>query len=100
MVKVQIHIQMLFIFSTPIIIKHLQQLKTAVFLHWWLIHAIPLQFCYMSVAFLNLVFNVKGISIQLFADAGNSNITRLLVLMIMVCLKIILGWEREIGRRK
>jgi hypothetical protein len=34
---------MLFIFSTPELIRNLWQLKTAIFLHWCLIHAVPLQ---------------------------------------------------------
>ncbi len=33
---------MLFIFSTPELIRNLWQLKTAVFLHWCLICAVPL----------------------------------------------------------
>jgi hypothetical protein len=33
---------MLFIFSTPELIRNLWQLKTAVFLHWCLIWAVPL----------------------------------------------------------
>jgi len=33
---------MLFIFSTPVLIRYLWQLKTVVFLHWCLIHAILL----------------------------------------------------------
>jgi len=33
---------MLFIFSTPVIIRHLWQLKTVVFLLWCLIHAVLL----------------------------------------------------------
>ena len=37
MVKVLIYIEMLFIFSTPVLIRHLWQLKTVVFLHWCLI---------------------------------------------------------------
>jgi hypothetical protein len=32
---------MLFIFSTPDLIRNLWQLKTAVFLHWCLICAVP-----------------------------------------------------------
>ncbi len=32
---------MLFIFSTPELIRNLWQLKTAVFLHWCLICAVP-----------------------------------------------------------
>jgi hypothetical protein len=40
--QVTSHIEMLFIFSTPELIRHLWQLKTAVFLHWCLIHAVPL----------------------------------------------------------
>jgi hypothetical protein len=34
---------MLLVFSTPVLIRHLWQLKTAVFLHWCLIRAILLQ---------------------------------------------------------
>jgi hypothetical protein len=30
------------LFSTPVLIRHLCQLKTVVFLHWYLIHAVPL----------------------------------------------------------
>ncbi len=33
---------MLIIFSTPELIRNLWQLKTAVFLHWCLLHAVPL----------------------------------------------------------
>jgi len=33
---------MLFIFSTPVLIRHLWQLKTVVVLHWCLIHSILL----------------------------------------------------------
>jgi hypothetical protein len=33
---------MLFIFSTPEVIRNLWQLKTAVFLHWCLLCALPL----------------------------------------------------------
>ncbi len=33
---------MLFIFSTPVLIRNLWQLKTVVFLHWCLIHAAAL----------------------------------------------------------
>jgi hypothetical protein len=32
---------MLFIFSTPELIRNLRQLKTAVFLHWCLIRGVP-----------------------------------------------------------
>jgi hypothetical protein len=34
---------MLFIFSTPVLIRHLWQLKTVVFLHWCLIYAVLLK---------------------------------------------------------
>ncbi len=30
------------IFSTPVLTRHLWQLKTVLFLHWWLIHAVLL----------------------------------------------------------
>ncbi len=33
---------MLFIFSTPVLIRHLGQLKTVVFLHWYVIHIVLL----------------------------------------------------------
>ncbi len=33
---------MLFIFSTPELIRYLWQLKTAIFLHWCLMCAVPL----------------------------------------------------------
>ncbi len=39
-VKVLIYISMLFIFSTPVLIRHLWQLKTDSFLHWCLIRAV------------------------------------------------------------
>jgi len=32
------------IFTTPVFIKHLWQLKTVVFLHWCLICSVPLRF--------------------------------------------------------
>ncbi len=35
---------MLFIFSTPVLIRHLWQLKTVDFLHWCLIRALPLKY--------------------------------------------------------
>ncbi len=45
MVKVLIHILVMFIFSTPVLIRHLWQLKTAVFLHGCLICTVPLNKC-------------------------------------------------------
>jgi hypothetical protein len=41
-VKVLIYIYMLLIFSTPVLIRHLWQLKTVVFLHWCLIRTVLL----------------------------------------------------------
>jgi hypothetical protein len=42
------------------------------------------------MALLNLVFNVRSITIYSFADAGNSNITRLPILvMSMACQDFI-----------
>jgi hypothetical protein len=35
---------MLFIFLTPVLIRHLWKLNTVVFLHWCLIHAVLLMF--------------------------------------------------------
>jgi hypothetical protein len=43
-VKVLIYIKIVFIFSTPELIRHLWQLKTIVFLHWCLICAVLLDF--------------------------------------------------------
>jgi hypothetical protein len=43
-VKVLICILMWFIASTPVLIRHLWQLETVVFLHWCLVCAVPL-FC-------------------------------------------------------
>jgi hypothetical protein len=40
---------MLFIFSTPVLIRHLQQLKTVIFLHWCLI--------YVYCDYVKIVFN-------------------------------------------
>jgi hypothetical protein len=34
---------MMFIFSTPVLIRHLWQLKTVVFLHWCILRAVPLK---------------------------------------------------------
>jgi hypothetical protein len=42
-VKVRIHIIILFIFSTPELIRNLWQLETAVFLYWSLLRAVPLK---------------------------------------------------------
>jgi len=39
-VKVLIYIKMLYIFSTPVLIRHLWQLNIVVFLHWCLMHAV------------------------------------------------------------
>ncbi len=42
MVKFIIFISMLFIFSTPVLIRLLWQLEAFVFLYWCLIYAVPL----------------------------------------------------------
>jgi len=39
---------MLFIFSTPVLIRHLWQLKTVVSLHWCLILGVPLKDMYLQ----------------------------------------------------
>ncbi len=52
-VKVLIYILMLFIFTTTVLIRHLWQLKTVVFLHWFLKHAALLIMavkCFMLLA--------------------------------------------------
>ncbi len=43
MIKVKIYIEKLFIFSTPVSIRHLWQLKAVVFLHWCLISDVLLK---------------------------------------------------------
>ncbi len=48
MVKVLIYIYTLFNLSTPVLIRHLWQLKTVVFLHWCVIHAVLLENCYAT----------------------------------------------------
>ncbi len=82
---------MLFIFSTPVLIRHLWQLKTVVFLHWCLIRAVLLTLYFKNVlpkchflpfpyryivtitvplqksVFVNLVFYDRSIGIQSFA---------------------------------
>jgi hypothetical protein len=59
---------------------------------------------YSSVArvrpFSNLFFNVSSISIQSYAEAGSSNITKLPILMPMVYQDFVFAKEKEIGRRE
>jgi hypothetical protein len=45
----------LFIFSTPVLIRHLWQLKTVVFQHWHLICAVPLQLVNFELDFNGFV---------------------------------------------
>jgi len=52
---------MLFIFSTPVLIRHLLELKTVVFLHWCLIRAVLLQM-------LNLAINTLAYFVQASGD--------------------------------
>jgi hypothetical protein len=44
-VKIQVHIKMLFIFSTPMLIGHLLQLQAAVFLHRCQMRALQVAKC-------------------------------------------------------
>ncbi len=44
---------MLFIFSTPVLIRHLWQLKTVVFMHWCLICAVLLLSCLYKLSVSN-----------------------------------------------
>jgi hypothetical protein len=64
-VKVLIYIQMLFIFLTPVLIIHLWNLKTVVFLHWCLIRAVLLNqekkiLCNWDIEF----FNFRHLQVQ------------------------------------
>jgi hypothetical protein len=52
---------MLFIFSTPVVIRHLWQLKTVVFLHWCLICAILIYT--FSVTHGKMVIKVEKINL-------------------------------------
>ncbi len=42
---------MLFIFSTLELIRNMWQLKTAVFLHWCLLHAVPLNRTFVQFSY-------------------------------------------------
>ncbi len=53
-VKVLIYIEMLFISSTPVLIRHLWQLKTVISLHWCLIRALLLHHR-IAVHYLSIV---------------------------------------------
>jgi hypothetical protein len=55
--KFIIYILMLFIFSTPVLIRHLRQPKTVVFLHW----------CVICAVLLNIVSNI---SLDIYAARG------------------------------
>ncbi len=50
------------------------------------------------MAFLNLAFNYRSISIQLFADSGSSNINTLEILMPIMCKACI--WIGEGSREE
>jgi hypothetical protein len=60
-------------FSTPELIRNLWQLKTAVFLHWCIIHVIPF-ICYKALlhcSICNLVFQVRELdAVRNFCPEG------------------------------
>ncbi len=49
--------------------------------------------------FFKTVFYVRSNNIQSFADANSSNITRLTTLMPMACQELVLGKEKEVGKK-
>jgi hypothetical protein len=66
--QVQIYIKMLFIFSTPVLIRHLWQLKTVVFLHWCLICPVLSMPTMLSVVMLNVILLIVTAP---FGEMGN-----------------------------
>ncbi len=87
MVKVPICIEMLFIFSMPMLVRHQWQLKTVDFLHWCLICAILLinvihQRIYVYVCVCALYVQIYGFRVNIlfinvfsefvFDGAGNA----------------------------
>ncbi len=51
---------MLLIFTTPVLIRHLWQLKKVVILHWCLIHAVLLHLLYIfSIVELSCKYNLS-----------------------------------------
>jgi hypothetical protein len=50
---------MYFNFSTPVLIRRLWQLKTAVLLHWWVIRAVPLGCLHNFTTFINTLSNIE-----------------------------------------
>jgi hypothetical protein len=75
-VKVIIYINMLFMFSTPMLIRHQWQLKTAVVLHWCLICPVLLIFLPNLVFFLRLSGRHKilqfGLLFKVLAKFGDN----------------------------
>ncbi len=67
MVNVIFCIKMLFIFSTPVLFRHLCQLKTVVFLHWCIIHVVLLEYIIVSMLRLlsKLALPARGFSMRI-----------------------------------
>jgi hypothetical protein len=65
---------MLFIYSTPELIRNLFQLKTAVFLHWCLICAVPLKWNNLTPVFRFQRFG-KFLPTFVANDASSSDVT-------------------------
>jgi hypothetical protein len=64
MIKVISYIQMLFIFSTPVLIRHLWQLKTIVFLRWCLICTVLLTFGRLLWHHMNQIFRSQFVPVS------------------------------------
>ncbi len=69
MVRDIIYIEMLFIFSTPVLIRHLWQLKTVAFLHWCLICTFLLDSDANKTSFLRFVYTRDMYMAFLLSDA-------------------------------
>ncbi len=59
---------MQFIYSMPVLIRHLWQLKRAVFLHWCLICAVPFFKMFTQNAKLHLIFCLSLQSFQIYSQ--------------------------------
>jgi hypothetical protein len=64
---------MLFIFSTPLLIRHLWQLKTVIFLYWCLISALPLvRMMQLGIIEISLNRLVNGATASLVVNVGSA----------------------------
>ncbi len=99
---------MLFIFSTPVLVRHLWQLKTVVFLHWCLIRADLLSFCQLAISytyhfselpyhrlehFINLPFYQLAFHQLHILSTCHFIHSQKFILVRVQELRIVVGWE-------